>query len=61
MLLEDFNKPIIKEDVDVDNIERLLNASDSNTNKNEPATSYNSLVKAEPNWRAAECLSLIHI
>ena len=58
MLLEDFNKPIIKEAVDVDNIERLLNRSDNNTNKNEPATSYNSLVKAEPNWRAAECLGI---
>ena len=58
MLLEDFNKPIIKEAVDVDNIERLLNRSDTRNEPNAPPTSYNSLVKSEPNWRAAECMLL---
>ena len=58
MLLEDFNKPIIKEAVDVDNIERLLNLSDTRNEPNAPPTSYNSLVKAEPNWRAAECMGI---
>ena len=57
MLLEDFTKSIIKEAI-ADNIERLLNRSDKNMDSNATASSYNSLVKSEPNWRAAECMGI---
>ncbi len=58
MLLEDFNKSIIKEEVIADEIENLLNRSDKNMDSNAPVSSYNSLVKAEPNWKSAECLGI---
>ena len=58
MLLEDFKKSIIKEEVNKDEIENLLNRSDKNMDSNAPVSSYNSLVKAEPNWKSAECLGI---
>ena len=57
MLLEDFTKPVIKEAI-ADNIERLLNVSDRRMDRNAPASSYNSLVKSEPNWRNAESMGI---
>tara|TARA_Y100000768_G_scaffold158864_1_gene118610 strand:- start:5969 stop:8305 length:2337 start_codon:yes stop_codon:yes gene_type:complete len=57
MLLEDFTKPVIKEAI-ADNIERLLNVSDGRMDRNAPASSYNSLVKSEPNWRNAESMGI---